>query len=36
MYDELKKQIQNRKAVKEFVLFDEDNQTVWIMWYEGV
>lgn len=36
MYDELKKQNKNRGDVKDFVLFDEDNQTVWIMWYEGV
>ena len=36
LYDEFEEQISDIDELTDFVIFDEDNRTVWIMWYEGV
>lgn len=32
MYDKFKTQNQRRETVKDFLVFDNDNKTVWITW----
>ena len=32
MYDKFKTQNQRRETVKDFLVFDDDNKTVWITW----
>ena len=35
MYDELKDALEELELDKKYVILDEDEEIVWIMWYEG-
>ena len=36
MFDKLEDTISKKDILKDYMIFDEDGHTVWLIWYEGV
>ena len=38
MFEDLKRDVINsdRNELKDYLIFDEDGHTVWVIWYQGV